>query len=143
MLKLNKGWLTQKISTEQHSVADQITVEIFGKLCSAEWCKSFHSDFEPKPGAIRKAVAAITGEALLRIPGSCMGGQGEFQNDVMGGQPPAQGLPVLLAGLDGLRQPPQVHPANCRLGIEGLEIEAEVPVGVLVVATLRQFPRAA
>ena len=68
-----------------------------------------------------------------------MGGQGEFEHILMGDKTSAEHLPVALACLDELRQPPQLHPANGGLGIERLEVEAEVAIGVLVVIALGQF----
>ena len=77
------------------------------------------------------------------MPPGGMSGQGELQHVVVLGQALAQGFPVLLAGLDELRQPPQLHSPNRSLGIERFDVEAQVAVGVLVVIAggqLTQLP---
>ena len=65
-----------------------------------------------------------------------MGGQRKLQHILKAGQPTTQGFPVLLPRLDKLRKAPQLYPAYGGLGIERLEVEAQVAVGVFMVVTL-------
>ncbi len=68
-----------------------------------------------------------------------MGWQCEFENVLMGRKTPAKRVPVLFAGLDEFRQALELHPADRCLGIERLEVVAQVAVCVLVVISSRQF----
>ena len=90
-----------------------------------------HHDLETEPGAIGAAAAVIPAKAILRIPPGSVGGQGELQNILMGGQAPPQRLPVLFACLENLRQPPQLHRTYRRQGIQRSMIEAQMAVVVL------------
>jgi len=66
------------------------------------------------------------------------GGSG-CEHVFVGGQAATQYIPVLLACLDELRQALELHPANRRLGIELLEVEAQIAVGELVGGTFGQL----
>ena len=139
--QLDKCRLTQQVPPKQHPVANQVAVQLLGQLRAAESRSRLHSNLEAEPGTIRAAAAGIPAEAILRIPGDGMGWQGEFEHILMGRQAPSEGLPVLLASLNKLRQPAQLHPADRCLGIEGLEVEAQVAVGVFVVIALGQLSK--
>ena len=136
---MHKGWLPQQVAAEQHAVADQVAIELLSQLCAAESYSRLHRNLEAEPAAIGTAPRCVPREALLRIPGCGMGWKGEFQHILVGGEAPAERLPVLLAGLDELGQPSQLHTANGRLEIQRLEVEAQVAVGVFVVVSLGQL----
>lgn len=139
LAQLHKGWLAKQIAAKQHAVADAVTVELLGKFGAAEGSVGTHRDLETEPGTVGAAAAGIPGEAALGIPGRCMGGQGELEHFLMGRKTPAQDLPVVLAGLDELRQPAQLNPTDGGLGLQRLEVEPQVAVGVLVVVAGGQF----
>ena len=87
------------------------TLEKLSQLDSKELVEQWvqyvnNSKPEAEPGAIAATAAGIPAESMLRMPGGGMGGQGEFEHILVRSQPPSQCLPVLLAGLDELRQPP-------------------------------------
>ena len=68
-----------------------------------------------------------------------MGWQGKLQHLLQWSKPLAKDIPVVFAGVDELRQSLELHPPDGGLGIERLEVEAQVAVSVLVVVALRQL----
>src|SRR5271167_4758068 len=65
--------------------------------------------------------------------------QRELEEFAQVGQAAAQILPIVLSSLHKIRQSFELATPDRRLGIERLQIVAEMAVDVFVVVTLRQF----
>jgi len=72
-------------------------------------------------------------------PSRGVGGEREIDVIFQAVEATAEGFPIFLAGLDEVREAPELDAADGGLRVQGLQVVAEVAVDVFVVVTLRQF----
>lgn len=135
IFKINKCWLTDKISTKKHAVANTAFVEMPCQLCAGKRRARFNQKQESEPRRIRGMPAVVPSKTLF-TPSDGVGRQLEVEILTKISERGAQELPIGSAGFNEGRKLAHLHTPDGGLGIQGLQIVAKVAVDVFVVITL-------
>ena len=164
---LHKDRLPEKITAEEHAVADLFFIQVVGQGAMAEGSGGPNANHESEPRAVGAAASGVPGEVgnlrletrglngiclihisgfqfptLLaggRLPSRSVGGKAEFEDIFQVCKARAEDFPVPFAGFDEGGKFFELLTANGSLGIERLEVVTEVTIDVFVIVALWQL----
>lgn len=154
---LNEDGLPEEISAKKHTVAYLFFIQVVRQRTMIKGSRRLDANHEAKPRAVGAATCGVPlisrsafalrdyGVTRRRVasggwvPCCGMGGQAEFEDIFEISETSAKDFPVAFTGLDEGGKFFELLTAYGGLGVERLEVVAEVAVDVFVIVALRQL----